>query len=97
MNPFAAPRSLAGSTCTASASMATSCVAEHTLWINRMPVNKPIACEKSIGSATSSVSIIPSCAPTIQVRRRPKRTDVIVSTIGPNAHLNAHGRYNEPT
>src|SRR5262245_2352391 len=50
-----------------------------------------------MGVAASNASVIASCAPTIQVRRRPKRVDVIVSTTGPNAHLKAHGRYNEPT
>jgi hypothetical protein len=33
----------------------------------------------------------------IHKRRRPKRSDENVSTNGPAIHLNAHGRYSEPT
>ena len=40
---------------------------------------------------------MPICVPRIHTRRRPKRSDENVSTNGPANHLNAHGRYSEPT
>ena len=40
---------------------------------------------------------MPSCIMRIHKRRRPKRSDENVSTNGPAIHLNAHGRYSDPT
>ena len=92
MKPLAEPRSSSGSTLTASASMATSMVAPNALCRKMIAVNRPSWPTKSTPIATSSVAIMPSCIRKIQVRRRPKRSDEKVSTNGPTAHLNAHGR-----
>ena len=92
MKPFAVPRSLAGSTLTASASIATSWVAPNMLWTNTIAVNSLSWVAKSTCMATSSVAIMPSCMARIQNRRRPRRSTVSVSTMGPAAHLKAHGR-----
>ena len=92
MKPLAEPRSSSGSTLTASASMATSMVAPNALCRKMIAVNRPSWPTKSTPIAASSVAIMPSCIAKIQVRRRPKRSDEKVSTNGPTAHLNAHGR-----
>ena len=92
MKPLAEPRSSSGSTLTASASMATSIVAAKALCRKITAVNRAIWWTKSIPIATKSVAIMPICIRKIQVRRRPKRSDEIVSTNGPTAHLKAHGR-----
>ena len=72
--------------------MATSIVAAQALWTKITAVKSAIWWTKSIPIATKSVAIIASCIAKIQVRRRPKRSDEIVSTNGPMAHLNAQGR-----
>ena len=72
--------------------MATSCVAPKALWTRMMVVNSASWFTKSTRMATSRLAIMPSCVSRIQKRRRPKRETVSVSTIGPAAHLNAHGR-----
>ena len=92
MKPLAEPRSSSGSTLTASASMATSMVAANALCRKMIAVNSPSWLTKSTRIAASSVAIMPICIRKIQVRRRPKRSDENVSTNGPIAHLNAHGR-----
>ena len=40
---------------------------------------------------------MPICVARIHRRRRPKRSEENASTNGPVTHLNAHGRYSEPT
>ena len=47
---------------------------------------------KSTDMAVSSVVTIMSWANRIHPRRRPSRSEATVSTMGPAAHLNAHGR-----
>ena len=49
--------------------------------------------EKKTANAIAEVSSGPSS----MIRRRPKRSELSVSTNGPMTHLNAHGRYSEPT
>ena len=92
MKPLAEPRSSSGSTLTASASMATSMVAANALCRKITAVKSAIWCTKSMPIAAKSEATMPTCIRKIQVRRRPKRCDEIVSTNGPTAHLNAHGR-----
>ena len=72
--------------------MATSIVAASALCRKITAVNRAIWWTKSIPIATNSVATMPICVSKIQVRRRPKRSDENVSTNGPTAHLNAHGR-----
>ena len=55
-------------------------------------VNSFSSAVKSTGIAARSMSVINDCVSTIHVRRRPKRSEEITSTIGPITHLNAHGR-----
>ena len=92
MKPLATPRSCSGSTLTASASIATSCVAANALWTRMIAVKSPSWAVKFTGIATMSVATMPSCVSRIHSRRRPKRSDENASTNGPASHLNAHGR-----
>ena len=92
MKPFAVPRSGSGSTPTASASIATSMVAAKALCRKMIAVNRPSWVTKSTGIAIASVPTMPSCISRIHRRRRPKRSELSVSTNGPMTHLNAHGR-----
>lgn len=97
MKPFATPRSSSGSTAMASASIATSCVAAKALCSRMIAVRSPISVATFTGIAASSVTAMPICVARIHSRRRPWRSEANVSTNGPASHLNAHGRYSEPT
>ena len=92
ITPLAVPRSCSCSVPTASASMATSCIAPKVLWTSRMTVNSH-SCSGSFSSTVdSSVAAISTWVTMIQPRRRPNRSEPNTSITGPNAHLNAQGR-----
>lgn len=95
--PLARPRSFSSSTFTASASMATSCVALKMLWTKRRAVKRRSWRVKSTGTQASSVTTMSDCAIRIHIRRRPQRSLERTSTKGPYAHLMAHGRKSDPT
>jgi len=92
MSPFASPRSSSRKTPTASASMATSCVAAKTLWTKTIAVKSQSRVAKSTGIAARIVTTIMAWVRRIHPRRRPQRLLESTSTNGPNAHFTAHGR-----
>ena len=92
ITPLAKPRSSSCSVLTASASIATSCIAPKLLCTSSTAVNTPSCAGRSRPMQASSVTIIMICVPRIQPRRRPRRSETNTSMNGPKAHLKAQGR-----
>ena len=97
MMPLPLPRSSACSVLTASESMATSCVAQNTLFSTTMASSRLKCALKSTIAAIRRVTIIIRLQATIQALRPPSRCSLTRSMTGAQAHLNAHGRKSAAT
>jgi hypothetical protein len=92
ISPLARPRSSSLSELTASASMATSCIAAKVLCTISTAVNSGSPRGSGTATSDSSVPAISSWVSRIQARRWPKRRERKTSTTGPEGPLEGPGQ-----